>query len=180
MVLPKICILNLKRKLTKASSGFTLIEMLIVGAIIGFIAAAGLVLNINALRRFSFRSDDGAIVSALLFARSQAVNNICLGFDCADGKAHGVYFNNSTKQIVIFQGDSYNEDDPTNEKIEFENKSISIFAADENNNTADKIVFEQLSGGMKGDSDLITIKLTDAGSGRTEVIQVNKAGRIDY
>ncbi len=180
MALPKICILNFKRRLTKTSAGFTLIEVIIVIAIISFVAAFGLTLNINDWDGFSFRSDCDAIINALLLARSRAVNNICLGSDCADGKPHGIYFNNSSRQIVVFQGDSYNDHDPANEKIELENKSISVFAADENGSVIDKVVFEQLSGGLKGGSDLITIKLNDVSSWRTAVIQINKVGRIDY
>jgi len=58
----------------------------------GIITAFGLVMNMNAFRGFSFRNDRDTMVAALQKARSQAINNICLGTGCTDGKPHGVYF----------------------------------------------------------------------------------------
>ena len=153
----------------KSNKGFTLVEMMVVICLIGIIVAFGWVMSLDAYRGFSFRNDRDAVVAALQRARSQAINNICIGAGCTDGKPHGVYFDDTNKQVVIFQGNSYDAFDPFNEKIQFESKTTIITS------TSPSVIFQQLS----GDSASTTISMADV-TYRSADIQINTVGRIDY
>jgi prepilin-type N-terminal cleavage/methylation domain-containing protein len=156
-----------------SSKGFTLVEMLTVIGLIAMITALGLIMSLDAFRGFSFRNDRDAAVAALQRARSQAINNICLGTGCNDGKKHGVHF--ETNKMVIFQGDDYDgigRDKSNDEIINFESKSTNASTTADGND----IIFQQLS----GNSEENTITLTDTASWRNTTTTINTAGRIDY
>jgi prepilin-type N-terminal cleavage/methylation domain-containing protein len=59
-----------------ASRGFTLIEVVIVIALVSVIATFGLLLSMDAYRGFSFRSERDIVVSLLTRARSAAMANM--------------------------------------------------------------------------------------------------------
>jgi len=141
----------------------------------GIITAFGLVMNMNAFRGFSFRNDRDTMVAALQKARSQAINNICLGTGCTDGKPHGVYFYKKDEpnrhELIIYQGsDFFSRNSAVDEVVNYEGKATYIA-----NPANVDINFAQLS----GDSASTTIFLAD-GTYRTADIQINSAGRIDY
>jgi prepilin-type N-terminal cleavage/methylation domain-containing protein len=77
------------------SSGFTLIEIIIVIAIFGALLALGLFMSMDAYRGFSFRSERSTIVSLLQKARSRAMNN-------SNQTPWGVCYQSGN--YVIFQG----------------------------------------------------------------------------
>ncbi len=58
------------------SKGFTLVEIMIVVAIISFLGVMGVVVGVDTYSRYIFRSDVDKIVSLLQKARSSAMNNI--------------------------------------------------------------------------------------------------------
>src|SRR5271154_5232788 len=87
------------------SSGFTLLEILVVMGILTVVAGFGLALSLDGYRDYLFRDERDTVIGALQKARSQAINNVCLGSGCSDGVPHGVFLQNS--QYTIFQGASY-------------------------------------------------------------------------
>jgi prepilin-type N-terminal cleavage/methylation domain-containing protein len=163
------CALRPQKLNTNTKKGFTMIEILVVITLIAIIISLGMVMSMDSFRGFSFRNDRDAVVAALQRARSLAINNICLGSTCDDGKKHGVHFDPAAKEIVIFQGNSYNSSDVLNEAIKFESKAISAVS------TIDDVVFDRLSGNAVN----ATITMTD-GAGRSATIETNSAGRINY
>ena len=57
------------------SNGFTLIEILVVLAIVASVLGLGLFMSMDVYRGFSFRSERDVVVSVLQKARSRAINN---------------------------------------------------------------------------------------------------------
>ena len=90
---PSILILN------KSSTGFTLIEILVVLAILMGLSAAGLIIGIDAYQRYLFRADLSKATALLQKARSSAMSNI-------GETSHGVYFGDPEK-FVLFRGTAY-------------------------------------------------------------------------
>lgn len=163
MALLKVCSHNLNR-------GFTIIELLTVVALMALILGLGLIVSMDSLRGFSFRNDRDAVVAALQRARARAINNVCLGNACVDGKAHGVYFD--AGRIVLFQGSDYSSrDEVVDEIIKFESAATTI-----NNSPPNGIVFEQLSGNV---NSAVSIEMR-GGDWRGATIEINAAGRINY
>ncbi len=154
--------------------GFTLLEIIVVIALITFIAGFAMIVSLDDYRGFSFRNERDVVVAVLQKARSQAMNNMCFeatGVTCTDGKAHGAYFGNDG-EYVIFQGNSYaTRDTAVDEVIEAENA-----AADTSGFT--EVVFERLSGdATTNPSGTRTLTITDD-RGRTSVFTVEASGRI--
>ena len=85
----------------KSGAGFTLLEVLIVFAIIGLLAAFGIVIGIDSYQRYNVRAERDLIVSLLEKARSEAVNNI-------GAQPHGLHFDPaSPAQYVLFRGNTF-------------------------------------------------------------------------
>lgn len=181
MASPRACIHNPVGNtplLAAAASdrGFTLVEVLVVAALMAVIMGLGLMMSMDAFRGFSFRNDRDAVVAALQRARSQAINNICLGAGCDDGRKHGVYFQSGSHQMIVFQikkdkTDFADRDLDADETIKFESNATKIDNASDVN-----VIFDQLS----GNSADKTITLKDAASWRDAIITINSAGQIDY
>lgn len=117
--------------------GITMIELLVVFALVAIVGGFTLLVSMDTLRASVSRSDRDLIVSTLQRARSQAMNNVCVGSGCTDGKAHGVKIDVVNKKIILFQGATYVAGDPANAEFELNTNTIT---------GADEIVFQQLSG----------------------------------
>lgn len=148
-------------------AGFTLIEILTVMTMLSLIAGLALVMNIDDLRSYLFRDERNVLVTVLQKARSQAVNNICLGASCTDGQMHGVHIEPGS--YVVFQGATYNAAAATNQAFEA-NTAMSITPT-----TAD-VVFAQLSGRVAADWNAVV----QDQFGHSTTVHVNTEGRIDY
>jgi prepilin-type N-terminal cleavage/methylation domain-containing protein len=155
---------------TDRQAGFTMIEVLLVMALIALVGAFALFVSLDTYRSSSFRSDRNLLVAALQRARAQAMNNICFDdggatFTCADGKPHGVKI--LSNQIVVFQGSTYT------------GRDVAVDAPFKTNVTtvsgASEVVFSQLS----GTSTVSTITLTDQ-SGHSSAISINSEGKIAW
>ena len=73
-------------------NGFTLIEIIIVIAIVGIIASFGLFISMDFYRGYAFLSEQKIAVSVLQKARNQAMSNI-------NQLPHGVHFE-SNKYVI--------------------------------------------------------------------------------
>lgn len=159
-----------KTSINKYNRGFTVPEVMVAIGLLAVIGVLGLFVNMESLRSGSFSNDRDAAVSALRRARSLAVNNVCFGSACTDGKSHGVHFDPENKQVVIFQGGSYNSSDLTNEVIPFDDKSVYVDAS-----SSLDVIFDRIS----GNAATTTIILKD-GAGHISTIKTNSEGRIDW
>ncbi|UMX47483.1 MAG: hypothetical protein L7H18_03460 [Candidatus Nealsonbacteria bacterium DGGOD1a] len=160
---PKVCI-------SKPNQGLTMIEVCLAMGLLAIIGSLGLFMSSEILRGGSFHSDRDMVVGVLRRARSLAVNNVCSGAGCADGKSHGVHFDPAKREIVIFQGGGYSASDPANETILFDNKTVYIDAS-----SSVDIIFDRIS----GNSTATTIILKD-GAGHISAVETNSEGRIDW
>jgi Tfp pilus assembly protein FimT len=86
--------------------GFTLLEALIVLALLITCAALGLFISFSGYRESETRDEREIIVAVLEKARSQAMANLCISSACSGGSAHGVSFSDAGR-YVIFEGDEY-------------------------------------------------------------------------
>lgn len=158
------------------ASGITLIEIILVIAIMSATLSLGLFVNMNSHRGETFRGGRDLLIATLEHARAQAVNNICLGTGCSDGKPHGVHIdtdgNNLVKSYVLFQGEPYNSTDPLNTTIDISgniSRNISLLSGSDVD-----IYFRQLS----GDSNPASMTLSN--SVETSIITINSESRITW
>jgi prepilin-type N-terminal cleavage/methylation domain-containing protein len=153
---------------TRNSRGFTLLEVLVVMGLVLMVVAFGLIFSFDDYRNTMFRNERDIAVNVLQKARNQAMNNMCFGAGCTDGKAHGVYFG-TAGQYVIFQGNSYaSRDAAVDEIIEAKNDAASFSGLT-------SVVFNTLraDASVTGGS---TLTVTQAG--KTSAITVEPEGRI--
>lgn len=147
--------------------GFTLIEVVIVTALFGFLLSLGLLMGMEVLHGTSFRSTREVLVSTLATARSRALANL-------HQSPHGVCYDPMEQDLIIFRGTTYDEDDETNERIP---------ATDSGSITSDTdfftcedgtgIVFAQLSARTDGG------ELTVEGEAHaSETVEVNEEGTL--
>ena len=98
----------------KKEKGFTLIEIIIVVSIFILITGVALTTNFDSFNS-SLTNEQEKIVTYLYTARSESMNNVCLGDDCTESKEHGIHF--ETHSYTLFQGDTYSESDIQNEYV---------------------------------------------------------------
>ena len=145
----------------QGNRGFTLVEIILVVAIIAFIGALGVVVGIDTYSRYIFRSDVDKVTALLQKARSSAINNV-------NEKKYGVYLGD-TSNFVLFRGSSYNPLDSFNYKVERSKAATST-----NTCIASQVVFDQLTGNTMGCEIIIT-----EGS-KVSTTTVNAQGGINY
>lgn len=148
----------MKLQKTFSTRGFTLVEILVVVALVGFIAALGLMMSFGSLARSGVESERDLVVSLLQAQRSRALSNI-------HAHSHGVRLEENT--IVLFEGDSYDLHDPHNQVIS-RNPEVSI------EDVPVDIVFESLTGNSS--AQIIVFSQSHK---RAEV-EVNEVGRIEW
>jgi len=124
---------------------------MIVITLFTIIAALGLFMNLNNLRDQAFRNDQIMTINTLQRARSLAIYGICFGDEpvCNISPPHGVHF--SANGMVLFQGDHYLENDPNNEKIDFDSKLTQITST-----SASNIIFDRISGNLISENNATT------------------------
>ncbi|MCI0619907.1 GIY-YIG nuclease family protein [Candidatus Wolfebacteria bacterium] len=137
----------------KNGAGFTLVEILVVVGLIGFIAALGFMVSIGAFQRYAFASERDLVVSLLQKARSQAMNNV-------EQLPHGVRAEDG-EYVLFADGGS---------EITFpKNTSVDVSPSDF------EVEFDQLSGEVSGDLEINLSR--DANS---VAIDISTNGRIDW
>jgi prepilin-type N-terminal cleavage/methylation domain-containing protein len=148
-------------------AGYSLMEIIVVLGILGVIAAFSLFASVDMFRSYLFRGERDIFISNFQKVRSRAMNNICLGGVCTDGKPHGVHI--EADSYTLFQGAAYNPSDSINEQFEINDNAMitgSTIPLD--------IVFSQLSGDATPEGS-VTIA-DDAGHSST--VTINAEGRI--
>ena len=159
MALPKIYTRN------PHNNGFTLLEVLLVLAMLGFIAATTLVFSIGYFQSEIQRTEEDTLIYLLQFARAKAMQNV-------DGTAHGVAIDpDGLKQFVLFSGNNFTSADPATMST-FDRSSNFILAT----SSSKEIVFSQLSGAVVESGDIVFIDATKSNVSST--ITVNYEGAI--
>src|SRR3989344_5249325 len=83
----------------KLKGGFTLVEVIVVIAIVGLIFGLGLFMSFDVYRGFSHRSERDVIVSLLERARSHAMANV--------GQSAWGFCEDAGNNYIIFHGTVY-------------------------------------------------------------------------
>ncbi len=152
--------------LHKSEKGFTLVETIIVLAVIGAIVSFGSIVDLNTFKRDALRSEEATILSALEKARSRSMSNIMNTY-------HGVCYEGSN--YIIFRGRTSclpasltDETIPANINIAVTFPTV--------------VVFEQLSGKLTPELvppvSEIDISITDGI--RSDTIKINNEGTINW
>lgn len=151
--------MNSRRTSIPNRQGLTLIEVLVVMAIVVFFTGMGLFLGTDVYRSGLFNSDTDTIVTILQRARSQSLNNI-------NGSAHGVRIDAGGH--TLFEGSSYLTRDTSKDELIPAGSGLSFSGPTE-------IVFSQLSGESSASGSL---SITNGA--KTTTLNINYEGRIDF
>lgn len=126
--------------------GFTLIEFLIVIAILALVAGA-ILWSLNSFRsRQAVKNTRGEIISALALVRARSLNGL-------NDKAHGVNFNN--EQMTIFSGTTFSAGAPDNQVISLPLVSLSLNLAG-----GESVVFDRLTGATTNTGTIVINSLS--------------------
>jgi prepilin-type N-terminal cleavage/methylation domain-containing protein len=152
---------------THNGAGFTLIEMLIVLALVAVLASFGLVVGVGSYQRSTFRSQQDLLVGALQKARSRALANL--------GQCnHGVRFTENSYELFAEDDGVCDTEGAAGEVVVLEG-SVTLVAPDE-------LLFLRLSGNTRAGGGNASITLTSSNlpeSGPMR-ITVGENGRIGW
>ncbi len=150
----------------RTHQGFTLIEVIVVLAIITMIIGATLIFDINSFRGEAFRGERNNLVVALQTARADALNNV-------NQSKHGVKINPSGfSGYVIFEGNSFGSSTPSLREEIATSYPVTISSS-----SPDEIIFTQLSGDANFDGEVVLI---DEERNATTSIVINHEGKIGW
>lgn len=148
--------------------GFTLIEIVVVMGLLAILGSLGLIMSLDSYRSYAFRNERDLIVTVLQKARSQAINNVCLGSGCTSGADHGVHL--QTGSYTIFQGTIFaSANHSLDQVVQSSSATVQLSGLTD-------VVFSQLSGNAAPAGN---ITVSD-GVGHSTTISINDAGRIDW
>lgn len=161
--------------------GFTLIEIVVVIALMIAVGGWTIVSGIDDLRRTNARSTHEQFTTTLLHARAQAAANKCFGGDCTQGRAHGVAIVGNT--LVVFQSPTstptYAMRDSAQDEIVQLDASTTASGATEVSFMPFSVVATTTGNIIEGDELWHTdIVLTDA-TGKSATTTIYANGRID-
>lgn len=175
---------NFKFPILNREDGFSLIEIVIVMALLAIIGGLALIMNFDDYRGYSFRNERDLLVSVLQRARSQSVNNVCLsGLSCTGGQPHGVHIGSAADCsainkpcYVIFQTTTTTptfaaRDTAVDQDIE-RSSSFNLVTS-----PGPDVVFDQLSGNV--DIAPWSLVVTD-NLNHIATTTVNSQGQIDW
>ena len=111
-----------------AWQGFSLVELLIVVAIIVTISGLGLFVGLDFYKTYALNSERDVMIGILMKARNKAANNF-------NQSAHGMFINSNG--YTVFQGPSYASRNGAYDEFVARNNSVTESGLNE-------IVFEQL------------------------------------
>ena len=152
------------------SSGFTLLEVLVVLGIFTILGTLGLIASMDMYRGFAFRNDRDMLVTVLQKARSESINNICIGTSCTAGQPHGIALEEG--RYIVFQGtSSTTRDTSVDEIIRTQYGALVVGTG-----SRTEVVFKQLSGDVAATG---TITLIDTAL-HTSVVSISSEGRVSW
>ena len=154
---------------SRLQTGFTIIEILVVIALLATISGFGLIVSIDSYRGYAFRADRDTLVSLLERARSQSMNNICIGASCTNGRLHGVFIDAAGSQYILFQGSTYAARDSAVDEVVGASSLVSHSGLAE-------VVFAQLSGDANPAGDIVLSGM----AGSVSTTSINARGQISW
>jgi prepilin-type N-terminal cleavage/methylation domain-containing protein len=143
----------------KIRKGFTLIEILVVIAIITFVISFGILIDVGTVKKDYFSAEESTIVSALEKARSRSMANLYQS-------AYGFCYIGSPNYVYVIFNDGSCDQSSTDEIIKA-NSNITVTLT-----PSSPITFAQLSGSTLDAS----IHLTDGT--KSADITINNEGTI--
>ena len=167
MALPQVspCTRTCVQTCSSPTQGFTLIEVIIVLAIISTVSTIAVFSGLESYRQYLYHNDRDLLVTLLLHARAQSMGNICVGPTCVDGVSHGVAVVPSG--YILFQGSTFALRDPSSDGF-FERNPHSISSG------VTEVVFTKVSGTTTG--GVLTL---DDGA-RTSDVTISSEGQITW
>lgn len=150
----------------RIARGFSLIETLVVVAIMALFASLPLFADVSSFRGDAFRAEVNSLGRALQSARADALNNI-------NQEKHGVAIRpDGYDGYVVFEGDTYAGRNGARD-VRLETSYDIVIAP----GSPTEIVFDQLSGSTNYDGN---ITLSDPNRAVSAVISINHEGRINW
>jgi len=153
---------------TKTKS-FTLIELLIVIAILGILIVASASVFVFFQKRSQLNNDTEKIINILRLAQSKTLA-------CEDLSRYGVYFdaNASPQQYILFKGDNFAGRDLNFDKTYNLSSEVEFYDIDLSGGS--EVVFEKITGAANNPGS-IPIRLIED-SAKTRTVYVEKSGYI--
>lgn len=148
--------------------GFTLLETMLAVSILTMVGTLLFGIDINSFERYSFRDERDQILGLIIRARSEAMNNLCLGAFCSKPLPHGVHF--EAGKVTLFQGDAFDQNDQQNEVHTL--SSVVIVRG------AREILFQNLSGDASTTPIHSDLVISDT-FGNVSTISISDVGQID-
>lgn len=149
----------------KVSKGFTLMEIIVVLAILGFVISIGLLVSLDFYKTYAYKSERNILVGVLEKARSRSMANI-------NQSAHGVYIDTTNHNYIIFQGQTYATRNSSYDQVFPINPSINLIGVP---SLPAAVVFSRLSGTTTSE----TLTMSD-GTGRTGTVDIGTDGQINW
>jgi len=131
------------------------------------VAGFSTIVSMDNYRSYSFSNERDLLVAILHKARNQAINNMCVGALCTDGKPHGVHI--TPGAYTIFQGATFATRDSAVDEVIQTKAPVTVTGIND-------IVFSQLSGNA---SPVGTTTIADP-TNHSSVISINSEGQISW
>lgn len=145
---------------SNSKTGFSLVELLIVVAIIVVVSGLGLFVSLDFYKTYALNSERDIVIGILMKARNRATNNF-------NESRHGIFIDSTG--YTIFQGTSYALRNTSYDELIKRSNSVTATGVSE-------IVFEQLTGSLTtGEGDI-----TLSNNVKSINISLNNEGRINW
>lgn len=154
------------------NTGFTLIELMVVLALIGLLSVGAIASFTNFSHSQTFQSSVNDFIAAVNFARSSAASQVKPNTSTVSCKANSSLVN---YQVTVNTVNSYqvvaacNDGNVTVSSYTFPNSNITFSAGDVNK----KIIFLLLTGGVSG-ANQVTIN----GYSQTRIVNIDSIGKV--
>lgn len=157
----------LKTYISKQSfvhSGFTLVEVVVVLALLSIVLSSTLFFTSDTYQRTAFLAEKESLVSLLQTARGKALNN-------SNQQQHGVaLYQDGYEGYVLFVGENFASSDVSLHTYITATYPITLDAS-----SPQEIIFDQLSGNASYEGLII---LRDGNRGATTGVRINHEGAI--
>ena len=147
--------------------GFTLIEVVIVLALVAFVANDALLISFDAYRANSYRNERSTFIALLQHARAQSMHSVCLAAVCSQAPAHGVAIRSG--RYVLFEGASYASRTVDLDSI-IDESPLTVHAG------ISEVIFQPSSGHFFTPGDIIL----SAPDGHVSIITIGAEGQISW